>query len=151
MTETERRSNRGFWLVMIPMAALGILLIVLIVLFRPRTDPQAAAVAQRNLRTALAAATTIADERGTLAAATTQPLHRAVPDLLFIDPDQASNAPEVISVLATDRAWTGAARAVDGTCYWIRTEASGATITGTGSICSGQDASTATGGAWASP
>ncbi len=138
-------SNRGFWLVTAPIAALGVLLIVLILVFRPRVDPGAAAIAQRNLRTALAAAERIRDERGSFAAASTLPMRDAAPDLLFIDPDQASNDPGVISVSATDTAWAGAARASDGTCFWIRAQASGPTVTGIGSDCSGDVASTAEG------
>ena len=78
-----------------------------------------------------------------------------VDDLLLIDPDQSSNDPEVVSVLATEAAWTGSARAETGECFWIRVAAGAGgslgTVYGTGTDCSADEASTAEPGAWPEP
>jgi hypothetical protein len=78
-----------------------------------------------------------------------------VDDLLLIDPDQSSTDPEVVSVLATDSAWTGSARAETGECFWIRVAAgaggSFGTVHGTGTDCSADEASLARPGSWPEP
>jgi len=78
-----------------------------------------------------------------------------VDDLLLIDPDQSSNDPEVVSVLATEAAWTGSARAETGECFWVRIAAgvggSFGTVYGTGTDCSADEASAAEPGAWPEP
>jgi hypothetical protein len=72
-------------------------------------------------------------------------------DLLFIDPDVASNDSEIVSVLATEDAWTGAARADTGECFWVRLEAGGDRVLGTGTDCSAEEASEAPAGEWPVP
>ena len=78
-----------------------------------------------------------------------------VDDLLLIDPDQSSNDPEVVSVLATRGVWTGSARAETGECFWIRIAAgaggSFGTVYGIGTDCSADEASAAPPGAWPDP
>ena len=74
-----------------------------------------------------------------------------VDDLLLIDPDQSSNNPEVVSVLATDSAWTGSARAETGECFWIRLASTGGTVYGTGTDCSAEEASAAPPATWPEP
>jgi hypothetical protein len=142
----RKPSNRGFWLVVTPMAAAGLLLVVLILLFRPRGGGQA--VVRSNLRAALAAARSIERDRGSLAAATTLALRRAEPGLTFIDPDESSNDPYVISVYWSDAEWAAAARAESGTCLWIRATATGGTTFGAGSDCTGEAARAARSGRW---
>jgi hypothetical protein len=71
--------------------------------------------------------------------------------LLFIDPDTSSNDSEIVSVRATESAWTGAARADTGQCFWVRVETTGATLFGTGTDCSALEASEAEPSAWPSP
>jgi len=145
-------SNRGFWKVVLPLIVGGIVLVVLVLVFRPVARTGAVAYAQANLRRAaeaaehLATGASLADaDRETLAA------EGGVDDLLLIDPDQSSNDPEVISVLATDSAWTGTARAETGECFWIRIAATGGTVVGTGTDCSADEASAAEPGAWRQP
>ena len=133
----------------LPLVVGGILLVVLVLVFRPVARTGAEAYAQANLRRAaeaaesLAAVGSLADaDRGSL---TTR---GEVDDLLLIDPDQSSNDPEVVSVLATREAWTGSARAETGQCFWIRIPASGGIVVGTGTDCSAEEASGAAPGAW---
>ena len=152
MGETGRWSNRGFWLVVGLMAAASAVLLVLILLNRPGAERASEFTARDNLRTALAAAETVRDHEGTFAAASALRLRQAEPDLLFIDPDEASNNAEVISVLATDSMWAAAARAETGACFWLRVRPSRPTVYGRGGTdCSGEAASAAAPAAWPSP
>ncbi|HZD17653.1 MAG TPA: hypothetical protein VE669_05880 [Actinomycetota bacterium] len=152
-----RPSNRGFWEVILSLVLGGVALIALVVAFRPVARTGAVAFAQSNLRTAAVAARGISEQEGSLAVANAQRLRLApqVERLLFIDPDQSSNDPEVVSVLATDQVWTGAARADTGDCFWVRLEArEGAavgSVYGTGTDCSAEEAATAAAGAWPEP
>jgi hypothetical protein len=145
-------SNRGFWKVVLPLVVGGILLVVLVLVFRPVARTGAVAYAQANLRRAAEAAEDLATE-GSLADADRVRLasEGGVNDLLLIDPDQSSNDPEVVSVLATPQAWTGSVRAETGECLWIRVAASGGTVVGTGTDCSADEASEAEPGAWPEP
>jgi hypothetical protein len=145
-------ANRGFWKVVAPLVAGGIVLVVLVLVFRPVARTGAVAYAQANLRRAAAAAEDLA-ARGSLADADRTRLAAAggVDDLLLIDPDQSSNDPEVVSVLATADAWTGSARAETGECFWIRLAATGGTVVGTGTDCSADQASGAAPGTWSEP
>jgi len=146
-------SNAGFWKVLIWLAAGGILLIVLVVLFRPVARTGAIAYVQSNLRTVAEAAQRAAAEEGSLEAATRQHLELdpALSDLLLIDPDEASNDSEVVSVSASAEGWTGSARADTGLCFWIRVLPSGQTVRGTGSDCSGDEAALAEPNGWPTP
>jgi hypothetical protein len=143
-------SNRGFWKVVVPLGAGGLLLVGLVVVFRPVARTGAVVFAQANLRAVAAAAERVRAEDGSLAGATRERLAAdpALGDLLLIDPDQGSNDPEVVSVLATGSAWTAAVRAETGDCFWIRVETGGGTVMGTGTDCSADQASTAEPGAW---
>jgi hypothetical protein len=149
-------SNRGFWKVVAPLVVGGILLVVLVLEFRPVARTGAVAYAQANLRRAAEAAEDLAN-LGSLADADRQTLavEGRVDDLLLIDPDQSSNDPEVVSVLATGSTWTGSARAETGECFWIRIAAgaggSFGTVHGTGTDCSAEEASKAEPGAWREP
>ena len=150
------RGNRGFWKVFAGLAAGGILLVVLVVAFRPVARTGAVAYAQSNLRKVAAAAERIQAEEGTFGDATRQrlALDAELEDLLLIDPDQSSNDSEVVSVLAEEGSWTGSARADTGECFWIRLEGvagSSATVLGTGTDCSAEEASLAAAGAWPGP
>lgn len=143
-------SNRGFWLVMAPIAIAGVLLIVLIAALRPRPDPATAGVARESLTSALRAAERAAAGEGGYASASFLRLRELEPDLLFVDPDEASNAPRVVSVFASGATWAAAARAEDGTCYFVRSDDGGGRTYGTLADCTGAAASTAEGasGGW---
>jgi hypothetical protein len=146
-------SNRGFWMVTLLMAAGGVLLVVLVFAFRPLARSGAVAYTQSNLRAAAEAARRIADTDGSLADATALGMRdgAGLDDLLFIDPDTASNDPEIVSVYAQPDRWTGAARADTGGCFWIRVEAGGRTVLGTGTDCSAEEAAVASAGGWPEP
>ena len=146
-------SNRGFWQVVISLTVGGIALVLLVIAFRPFARSGAVAYAQSNLDKAATAARAVAAEKGTLAQATALGLRNEpeVSDLLMIDPDTSSNDPEIVSVYATRHSWTGAARADTGECYWIRIEADGTTVRGTGTDCRAENAAKAPVGAWPSP
>jgi len=148
-----RRSNAGFWKTFFGLAAGGIALIALVVVFRPVARTGAVAYAQSNLRTVAEAAERTAADQGSLEAATRQRLEvdPALSDLLLIDPDQASNDSEVVSVSATAEGWTGSARADTGECFWIRVLPSGGRVLGTGTDCSGDEAALAEPNGWPEP
>jgi hypothetical protein len=148
---TVGASNRGFWLVMAPIAIVGSALLVLILANRPAADRASEFTARHNLRISLDAARAIAEREGTLAAAGTVAMRDEVSDIAFTDPDLASNNPEVISVYATDSLWAAAARAETGACFWIRTDPSGDTLTGRGADCTGDAARVESPVAWPSP
>ena len=116
-------SNRGFWKVIVPLGVGGIVLVVLVLVFRPVARTGAVAYAQTNLRRTAEAVELVA-AAGSLADADRIRLatEGGVDDLLLIDPDQSSNDPEVVSVLATEAAWTGSAGQT-GECFWIRVAA----------------------------
>jgi hypothetical protein len=146
-------SNRGFWKVFLSLGVGGIALVVLVIAFRPVARTGAVAFAQQNLRTAAAAAQRVADREGSLEVATALRMRGEsdVSDLLFIDPDTSSNDSEIVSVLATARAWTGAARADTGECFWVRVESTGGLLYGTGTNCSADEASRAKPTSWPEP
>jgi len=150
---TAEASNRGFWLVVAPLAAASALLVALIFLNRPAAERASEFTARDNLRTALDAAEAVRQEGGTFAAATALRLGEVESDLLFIDPDQASNNSEVISVFASGSVWAAAARAGTGACFWVRARPDRPTAFGTGTDCSGEAASTRGAGpeGWPSP
>ena len=136
----------------VPLVVGGILLVVLVLEFRPVARTGAVAYAQANLRRVAEAAEDLATD-GSLADADRETLaaRGVVDDLLLIDPDQTSNDPEVISVLATRSAWTGSARAETGECLWIRVAAGAGGSFGTGTDCSADEASAAPPGTWPEP
>ncbi len=131
-----------------PIALGSVLIVVLIISFRPEVRRDATALVEANLRRAVSVAHELRQETGSLAGATPLRLREVLPDLLFIDADQSSNEPGIVSVSAADGIWAGAARSDAGTCFWIRTDPSGATETGTGTDCSGEVASAAQASGW---
>jgi hypothetical protein len=151
MATRARMSNRGFWLVVGPIAGASVLLLVLILANRPAAHRASEFTARDNLRTALAAAQAVRRRDGSYAAATALRLRQVQPDLLFIDPDESSNNADVISVLATDSMWAAASRAETGACFWVRDRPDRGTEYGTGTDCTGDAARTATPAAWPSP
>ena len=146
-------SNRGFWKVFVSLAVGGVLLVALVIAFRPLARSGAVAYAQGNLRMAVEVARQVSEEEGSLATATALRLRAEADlgDLLLIDPDTSSNDSEIVSVFATAGSWTGAARADTGRCFWVRLERDGATVYGTGTDCSAEEARGAPAGAWPEP
>lgn len=68
------------------------------------------------------------------------------PSLLFVD--GPSTSPGVVSIATTDAAWAAAVKGPSGACYWVRLSADGETTYGTGRLCTGTSAMTATDAAW---
>ena len=135
------------------MAAGGVLLVVLVYAFRPLARTGAVAYAQSNLRATADAAARVAEADGSFGTPTALRLRTegGLDDLLLIDPDTSSNDSEIVSVYATEEAWTGAARADTGTCFWVRLEPTGERVFGTGTDCSAEAASEAPPGRWPEP
>lgn len=68
------------------------------------------------------------------------------PSLLFVD--GPSTSPGVVSIATTDAAWAAAVRGPSGACYWVRLSSGGETTYGTGRLCTGAAAMSATGAVW---
>lgn len=146
--EPLRTSNRGFWIVTIPIGLACAILLALILLNRPVAERASEVTARQNLRRAVDAALQIRTTEGTLAAATKLELKTIESDLLFIDPDEASNDPGIISVFASGPVWAAANRADTGTCYWARIDHEGTMAFGTGADCTGDAARAASDPSW---
>lgn len=144
------RSNRPFWAIVLFLGAASIGLVVLIYAYRPTVVRGQEELARANLLRAEEAARTIAAEYGTFDAAEPRLLAGLLPGILFIDPDQSSNEPEILSVYATAEVWAAAAGPTTGGCQWIRIDAAGAVARGTGTDCSGEQAATAPAADWPS-
>lgn len=147
---SPRRSNRPFWAIVIVLAIASVGLVALIYAYRPTVVRGQEVLARENLMRAEEAARIIAAEYGTFDAAEPRLLADLLPGILFIDPDQSSNEPEILSVYATDEVWAAAAGPTTGGCQWIRVDAAGAVSRGTGTDCSGEEAATAPAADWPS-
>jgi hypothetical protein len=146
--QPRRRSNRVFWGFVGALAIGGAVLTLLVFVNRPILKVGAARVVEEGLVDAAAAARSVADEAGSLAVADRYRLNELGSDVLFIDPDQASNDPDIVSVYAMEDRWVGSARAETGGCYWIRLLADGTEERGTGTDCSAEEAATAVADGW---
>jgi hypothetical protein len=144
----SRRTNRVFWGFLAAMTIGGAVLTFLVFVNRPILKVGAARVVEDGLVDVAAVARSVADEAGSLAAADRYRLNALGGDVLFIDPDQASNDPDIVSVYAMEDRWIGSARAETGGCYWIRLLPGGSEERGTGTDCSAEEAAFATAGGW---
>lgn len=151
MSAAPRRSNRPFWTLIGILGVASVVFVVLIFVNRPIVIRGQEAIARANLLRVRDAALRISEEVGTLDAAEPRALAELLPDLLFIDPDQSSNEPEIISVFAVDGVWAAAAGPTTGGCQWIRIDASGSDVRGIGTDCSGEGAATAPAAWWPDP
>lgn len=143
-----RGSNRVFWRFLGVMALGGAVLTLLVFVNRPILKVGAARVVEEGLVDAASVARSVADEAGSLAAADRYRLNGLGGDVLYIDPDQASNDPDIVSVYAMEDRWVGSARAETGGCYWIRVFADGTEERGTGTDCSAEEAAVADADGW---
>ncbi|GBC87418.1 hypothetical protein HRbin12_01424 [bacterium HR12] len=146
------RSSLGrFLLVVVPMFAVAIGLVVAYLVLRPTIRRNAAILVTSKLEVVRGVVEEIRRADGSLAAATAERLDAVAPeDLGFAPADVASTEPLVVSVLATDGSWTGAARADSGACYFLRVLRSGEVERGTipGSDCTARAASAAPAPGW---
>ena len=146
--ELRRSSNGVFWGFVGALAIGGAVLTFLVFANRPILKVGAARVVEEGLVEAAAVARSVADEAGSFAAADRYRLNDLGGDVLFIDPDQASNDPDIVSVYAMEDRWVGSARAETGGCYWIRLLGDGTEERGTGTDCSAEEAAVATADGW---
>lgn len=145
---SARRSNRAFWGFVGSLAIGGAILTFLVFVNRPILKVGAAIAVEASLRDAATAARSVAEDLGSLEAADRYRLNALGGEILYIDPDQASNDPDIVSVYAMPDLWVGSARAETGGCYWIRLLPDGGEEFGTGTDCSAEEASSATAGGW---
>jgi hypothetical protein len=145
---SPRGSNRVFWGFVTVLALGGAVLTFLVFVNRPILKVGAARIVEGGLVAAAGVARSVADEAGSLAAADRYRLNDLGGDVLFIDPDQASNDPDIVSVYAMEDRWVASARAETGGCYWIRLLADGTEERGTGTDCSAEEAAEATAAGW---
>ena len=148
---TARASNRVFWGYVGILAVGGAVLTALFVVNRPLLREGATREVQENLDAAAAAALRVGGGGASLEIADRYGLRETLPDLLLIDPDQASNKPNIVSVYATPGRWVGSARAATGGCYWVRVLATGGLERGTGSDCSAEAVAMAPADGWPTP
>jgi hypothetical protein len=145
------RGNRRFLLVVVPMFVVAIGLVVAYLALRPTIRRNAAILLESKLRLVASVVAEIRDAEGGLAAATSERLNEVGPqDMEFLDAEEASDEPLVVSVALTDDAWNGAAKADSGACYFVRLTPEGDTLRGTipGSDCTGAAASRAEARGW---
>ena len=103
-------------------------------------------LAQSNLQQALTAArVAFADSTSYVNAGPAQ-LSAIEPSFQYTD--GPSTAPNVVSVAATADSWSGAVMADSGTCFWLRTNSTGATTYGQGTPCTGAAAAGASAPSW---
>jgi hypothetical protein len=111
-------SNRGFWLIAIAFAGAGAAIVAGVWVTRPAP---ASSRATANLALAARAANIVRDA-STHGYSSAEPGELGVVELrlAFVAADRPSIGPRVISVLAAEDAWVGAALDSDGVCRWIR-------------------------------
>lgn len=143
--------NRRFFLVAVPIFVVAVGLVAAYLALRPTIRKNAAILIESKLEAVVGVVEEVRRDDGRLGAATAERMDEAAAeDMGFQGPDNASDEPLVVSVLATDEVWTGAARADSGACYFVRVLASGTVERGTipGNECMASVASTAEAPGW---
>lgn len=133
------------------MFAVAIGLVVAYLALRPTIRRNAAILVTSKLEVVRGVVEEVRRTDGSLAAATPERLDEVAPeDLGFQPADVASTEPLVVSVLATEEVWTGAARADSGACYFIRVLGPSEIERGTipGDDCTARTASAAPAPGW---
>jgi hypothetical protein len=113
-------SNRGFWLVAGGFLIVGAVIVTGAILSAP--DPPSSSV-RTNLQLALRAANVVRHQSGTLSAATASEMDVVEVRLTFVDGNEPSTGPTVVSVRAEADVWVAAAAETDGTCRAVRMDA----------------------------
>jgi hypothetical protein len=143
--------NRRFLLVAVPIFVVAVGLVVAYLLLRPTIRRNAAILVESKLEVVVGVVEEVRAVHGGLGAATAERMDEAAPeDMEFRAADDPSDEPLVVSVLATEEAWTGTARADSGACYFVRILDSRAVERGTipGGDCTATVASTAPAPGW---
>lgn len=104
---------------------------------------------QTALQETLSAAQAIREASGDYADATSFELATSLPDYTFLPAAQPSIGATQISYYASGNLFAAAALGDDGTCWWIRDDrTTGVTLYGSGSVCTGNSALSASGQSW---
>ncbi|HEU4354930.1 MAG TPA: hypothetical protein VFT27_05015 [Actinomycetota bacterium] len=143
--------NRRFLLVAVPIFVVAIGLVVAYLLLRPTIRRNAATLVESKLEVVVGVVEEVRAVHGSLGAATAERMDAAAPEEMgFQSADHPSDEPLVVSMLATDEVWTGAARADSGACYFVRVLTTGEIERGTipGEACTATTASAAPAPGW---
>ena len=143
--------NRRFFMVTVPIVVVAVGLVVTYLALRPTIRRNAAILVESKLDVVMGVVEEVRAADGSLGAATADRMDEVAPeDMGFEGPGTASDEPLVVSVLATDELWTGAARADSGACYFVRIDPAGDVARGTipGNECTATVASTADAPGW---
>jgi len=131
--------NRGFWLVAGTMALAAIVVVVSIVANLGIKDT--IAHAQHSLLTVQAAAEWERTQTGSFETADAAGLAVAVPDVTLVGADTSSNGLDEVSIDADASSWAAAVEARPGACFYLRLDANGRPTYGSGTVCTGREAS----------
>ncbi len=111
-------------------------------------DPAADRQAQASLRQARSAAAAAFLESSSWAGAGAGQLSVLDPSLTFVDGSTASTGPTIVSVAASSSGWAAASLSASGRCFYVHVGPGGRTSYGSGSPCTGDAETSASGSAW---
>jgi len=141
-----RRSNRGFWIVIITIGLACVILVGEIFANKPLGDQ--IGTAEHNLTLAQGAAQQIRTTTGSFAAADPAGLAAVHPELRYLGPDAPSAGLDDVSVAASDTGWAAAVQARPGACFYLRLTDEAETFYGAGETCTGRAALSASQPSW---
>jgi hypothetical protein len=99
------------------------------------------AEARSSLERTLTLAQAVRRHDGSYAGAGPISLQALQPSLVFVD--GPSTSPRIVSVASGGDGWAAATMGASGTCYWVRAAAGAGVVRGTGGVCTGTAALTA--------
>jgi hypothetical protein len=141
-----RRSNRGFWAVIV---TIGLACVILVgEIFANRPLAESIKHSEHTLRAAQAAADQIRTRTGSYAAADPGGLRGVQPALTYRAIDEPSTGLDDVSVAASDSGWAAAVQARPGACFYIRLTDAGTQFYGGGATCTGRAALSADQPSW---
>ena len=141
-----RRSNRGFWLVIV---TIGLACVILVgEIFANRPLAESIRHAEHTLRAAQTAAEQVRARTGSYAAADPGGLKAIQPALTYGQIDQPSTGLDDVSVASSDTAWAAAVQPRPGACFYIRLTDAGDQFYGVGETCTGRAALSADQPSW---
>ena len=141
-----RRSNRGFWVVIITIGLACVILVGEIFANKPLGDQ--IGTAEHNLTLAQGAAQQIRTTTGSFADADPAGLATVLPAMRFHGADAPSTSLDDVSVAASAGAWAAAVQARPGACFYLRLTDNAETFYGSGERCTGRAALSANQPSW---